>query len=528
MSDQPGILRRLFKGPRKYIIALLLIAGGGYAYYDRQTKQVVGPVYKFTRVARGAVDMTVSASGTLKALVTVEVGAQVSGQISKLFVDFNSRVKAGQTIARIDPRPFEAKVKEARADLAVSKATVAMHQARLQSMIADIAAASATLRRTKRTFERKEKLVARRFVSQADLDTARAEYEQARARHQSAKAKEAEQRAQLKVVRAQVELRRARLQQRELDLDHTIIRSPVDGIVISRDVDLGQTVAASLQAPVLFKIAQDLRKMQVEVRVDEADIGQIKKGQVANFGVDSFPNRKFPGAVLQIRKDPKEESNVVTYTVIVSTINAAERLLPGMTANVTFYISRRKNVLKVANAALRYRPGGAKTAAASSATRGRPTREQIAKFRERARKRFQAMVKDLRLTNEQVEAIRELRGETRQRMRALFMSGKPRSQMRDAFRKLRRAGVKRMLKLLTPRQRKIYQAKYARTGRKRTRPAALYIAGPDGKPKRVRVLIGISDGTATEIVRGPLKVGARVITGVRRTAKSKRRLRFGF
>ena len=525
MAERPGFPRRLLKGPRKYLILVLLIGAAGYAYYDRQTETEAGPSYKTTKITRGAVDMTVSASGTLKALVTVEVGAQVSGQISKLLVDFNSRVKAGQVIARIDPRPFEARVKEARADLAVSRATVSMQEARLQSLTADIDAAKAAHDRTKIDLERKKSLLGRRFVSRSDYDKALADFEQARAAYTSSKAKEIEQHAQVKVAKAKVEQSAARLQQRLLDLEHTIIRSPVNGVVISRDVDVGQTVAASLQAPVLFKIAQDLRKMQVEVRVDEADIGQIRQGLSATFGVDSFPDRKFPGTVKQIRKDPKVESNVVTYTVIVSADNPAQRLLPGMTANVTFFVSRRKNVLRVANAALRFRPPGVKAASGPPARAGRPSPARIRAFRERQRKRFEAMAKDLKLTPEQIEQVRDMRGELRQKMRSLFRSGMDRKKMAPALRKLRREGTRRMLAMLTPRQRPIYLAKYGPQNR-RARRVTLYVLDA-GKPKAVTVVVGISDGSATEIVRGPLKAGAEVVTGIRRQGAKKRSLRFG-
>ena len=338
------------------ILALVVAAAaaGGHAVWgDSETD---GPVYRVAEVARGDIESVVSSSGSLRPVVTVQVGSQVSGKISELLADFNSPVTAGQVIGRIDPAGFEAKVRQSEADLQVAQANVSMQEASLLAMQSDVAAARSNLKDAEQDFDRKKQLLARRAVSQSVVDKGLAVKEQAAARLDGSLARLKMQEAQVEHARASVERSSAELRQRELDLDYTVIRSPVDGVVISRDVDVGQTVAASLQAPTLFTIAQDLSRMQVEVSVDEADIGRVAVGQDVVFTVDAFPRREYKGSVTQIRKAPTEISNVVTYTVIVGTRNPDLSLLPGMTANVSMVVGKRENVLTVQNSALRFRP----------------------------------------------------------------------------------------------------------------------------------------------------------------------------
>src|SRR5205814_199865 len=302
------------------------------------------------------------ATGNLNAVITVQVGSQVSGQIKELFVDFNSVVKKGQVVARIDPDIFEAKVNQAKADLASAKAAVLNQQAQIERSRADVdnaraahaearaqtAKAQVAVVDTKRDLDRKTELFARQLIAKSDLDSSQAASDSAVAQLESARAHDQALAsaiqsaiAQLRVAeamlasaRAQVEQKIAALKQSQLDLDHTTITAPVNGVVVSRQVDVGQTVAASLQAPVLFTIAEDLTKMQVEVSVDEADIGRVRLEDRATFTVDAFSGQTFTGSVTQIRKAAQVVQNVVTYTVVVAVENPGGRLLPGMTANV--------------------------------------------------------------------------------------------------------------------------------------------------------------------------------------------------
>ena len=282
------------------VLAVAVAAGGGGWWYFANDAATRALAWRTAKIEQGTIQSTVSASGSLKAVVTVEVGTQVSGQVSALHADYNTQVKKGQVIARIDPRTFEAKVKESEADLEISRGQLAAHVAAVRGMAADIVAARAAVVEAKLDLERKAKLLPGRTISKAVYDKAKSVYDQAEAKLVSAKAKVQQQRAQIQVARAQVRRNQALLTQRKIDLERTFIRSPVDGVVINRNVDVGQTVAASLQAPILFTIAKDLRQMQVEVSVDEADIGRIAVGQQSNFTVDSFQGRTFRGRVQQV------------------------------------------------------------------------------------------------------------------------------------------------------------------------------------------------------------------------------------
>ena len=383
------------------VVVAALVGAGLWTYLYAQSRGNA-PRYRIARVERGSLTAAVSATGNLNAVTTVQVGSQVSGQIKELHADFNTLVKRRQVIARIDPAIFQAKVSQARADVASAQAAVLNQQAQVQKARADVENARAALAEArantakarvavvdaKRDFDRKTTLFSRELIAMSDLDSAQAAHDSALALLDAARAKElsvaagiqsaaAQLRvveAQLQSARAQVDQKRAALVQAEADLDHTTIRAPVDGVVISRAVDVGQTVAASLQAPTLFTIAEDLTKMQVEVSVDEADIGRIRVDDRASFTVDSFPGQTFTGTVTQIRKAAQVVQNVVTYTVVVAVDNPGGRLLPGMTANVKMVVAEKARVLKVPNAALRFRPAGsdARPAAGRPATMATP------------------------------------------------------------------------------------------------------------------------------------------------------------
>ena len=359
------------------------IITGGYLY-----SQSVGSrsPFRTAPVTRGSLVAAVATTGTLNAVITVQVGSQVSGNIRELHADFNSQVKKGQVIARIDPDIFEAKVNQAKAQVDAARAQVLNQQAVVEKTRADLENARAALASARaqtakaqvavidgrRNLLRQRELRQKELVAQVDEDTAQVTHDSAIAQHEATKAQENAQaaavtsaEAQLKVVQAQLETataqvgqNQAALRQAQLDLEHTIIRAPVDGVVVSRNVDVGQTVAASLQAPTLFTIAQDLTQMQVDTSMDEADVGRIVLGQKATFTVDAFPSRVFKGEVVQIRKAPQIVQNVVTYDVVVSAENPDLKLLPGMTANVKVVTDQKADVLRVPNAALRFRPPG--------------------------------------------------------------------------------------------------------------------------------------------------------------------------
>ncbi len=306
------------------IVGLIVIASSLWLWLGRSP--VVS--YRFATLERGTIVSTISATGTVNAVTTVSVGSQVSGTIQKLYVDYNSRVRRGQIIAEIDPALFVAQVEQARGNW--------------QNAQAGLQKARVTLADTKRTLERNRQLLTQGIVAQSDFDAAQTAYEAAQ--------------AGIKSAEAGLTQTKGALLQAETNLKNSVIRSPVDGVVISRSIDVGQTVAASFQTPTLFSIAQDLTKMQIETSVDESDISQARLGQPVSFTVDAYPDRKFGGTVTQIRNAPITVQNVVTYVVVVQVDNRNLLLKPGMTANVSIETGRREGVLKLPSAALRFRP----------------------------------------------------------------------------------------------------------------------------------------------------------------------------
>jgi HlyD family secretion protein len=522
----------------KRLVSLVLVAGvlgvGIWAYFSAQAGGNA-PRFRTAAVERGPITAAISATGNLNAVTTVQVGSQVSGQIKELLVDFNSLVKKGQVIARIDPQIFEAQVNQAKAEVETARAAVlnqtanvekaradvenaraALAQARAQTAKSDVARADA-----RRALERSAELHRRELIAQADRDTAQANYESAVAQSDSSRASEQalaagikSSEAQLRVAeaalqsaRAQVAQKHAALTQAQTNLNYTTIRAPVTGVVVSRAVDVGQTVAASLQAPTLFTIAQDLTKMQVETSVDEADIGRVKLEDRATFTVDAFPGQMFKGLVTQIRKAPVVNQNVVTYTVVISVDNPGERLLPGMTANVKLVYDHKPDVLKVPNAALRFRPPGEAAPAigagdAAALGAGRPSPEEM---RER-------LVKTLALTEEQQQKLDPILRSVREQMAALGET--PEHQRQRELRRILGEMRIRVREILTPDQ----QLKFDATagGRAQARagtPGRVFVVGENGKPKAVSLTLGLSDGSSTEVVRGELEEGQEVIVG---------------
>jgi len=312
---------------RTWIIVLLLV-GVTAAVVRYRSSGDQDLQYEIAKVDRGRIVARVTATGTLSALVTVQVGTQVSGRIQRIYVDFNSPVTQGQLIAKIDPALFEASVAQAQANVAAADGTLAKDRA--QAVNADL------------QLKRENELAERKLVAPADRDTAVATANAAR--------------AQVEADKGALEQAKAALHQSQVNLDYTNIVSPTNGVVIARNVDVGQTVAASLQAPVLFLIAEDLAKMQVDTSVAEADIGKLSPGMTATFTVDAYLGERFTGTVRQIRKNPQTVQNVVTYDAVIDVKNPDLKLLPGMTANATFVYAEKDDVMRASNVALRFRP----------------------------------------------------------------------------------------------------------------------------------------------------------------------------
>ncbi len=334
---------------RKNLVWLLVlacgIAGGLYYWHYRTTHAAPAVEYKTAPAEMRRIVGKVTASGTLQAVTTVQVGSQVSGRVQKLYVDFNSPVKKGELIAKIDPQLIEAAVAQSRANFLSAQASLTQAKARLTD--------------AKRVFDRTSALHAQGLAAQQDVDTAETNLTLAK--------------AGIDVANASLQQARASLNQTQVNLSYTSIFSPIDGTVISRNVDVGQTVAASLQAPVLFTIAGDLSKMQVDTNVSEGDVGRLEAGQQARFTVDAFPGRTFRGTIAQIRNAAQTLQNVVTYDAVIAVDNTDLKLRPGMTANVTIIYDQRDNALAVPNAALRFRmPGAASTARTKGAGGARP------------------------------------------------------------------------------------------------------------------------------------------------------------
>ena len=356
-----------------WIVGVLGVAllGSGAFWWWSQRSAADAVQYRSAKIERGSLLATVSASGAVNPVTQVSVGTQVSGQIKDLLVDFNSEVKAGQLIAVIDPETFQYRVRSAQADVDAARATVLTAQANSAASRAGVSRAQVDLMEAQRDLDRKQMLVEKQFITQSEADKARALVNTSTEALKSTQAQLGVTEAQIKSAQANVAQREAALAQARIDLERTRITSPVNGIVIKRAIEKGQTVAASLQSPELFVIAQNLQDMQVDASIDESDVGRIRTGQKATFTVDAFPGQTFEGEVRQVRKAAQNVANVVTYVAVVGFSNTGGRLLPGMTANVRVVIESRDNVLKIPNAALRVRIAGVEPAAAASAPGGR-------------------------------------------------------------------------------------------------------------------------------------------------------------
>ena len=481
---------------RKFVavgVVLLVFVAGGYYYLGTASKDEEH--YLTVDVTRGSVRRTVSSTGTLQAVITVQVGSQVSGRVKELSADFNSVVKKGQTLAVIDPANFEAQLERAKAQLATAQATVKSseanlinRQAELTSSQANVEASQITVEEAQRQLRRSQELSKEKVISEQELEIAQANADHTRARLSQAKAQVSQVEASIRSARAQQDLSaanvkqaRAELKMANVNLRYTNITSPIDGVVIERNVDIGQTVAASFQAPILFLIANDLSKMQVIAQIDEADIGAISEQADVDFTVDAFSRQSFSGKISEIRLSSKlpttsssgaaagtggGATNVVVYNVMIDVDNPQLKLRPAMTANVTFTVARFEDTLKIANAALRYQPANQDP--------------------------------------EEIEKMLPPLSASASTDRPLDSSGAAGTQ----------AGLGAIIRTSTIEQYGIQagpKIHFPAAERSRSRRGILWVL-KDDKPEPRRVRLGISDGRETVILEGNLEEGEQVIT----------------
>jgi HlyD family secretion protein len=487
-----------------------------------------GPRLRLAEAERGAVTAVVAATGTVNPVVSVQVGSQLSGQIRELNADFNTRVTAGQQVAKLDTRTIEARQAAAVADVQAATAAVLVARAQAEKAVTDLASARAQLlaararadaadaqaRDAEAELRRAADLRARGVNAERDLSRAQFAAERLRADLASARASVAQQEAVIAGTEAAVRTaaaqvtaaeaaegqKAAMLRQVEVDLANATIRAPIDGIVVSRNVDVGQTVTASLQAPIIFQIAANLDEMEVWATVDESDIGRIRPGQEVQFTVAAHPGVNLRGAVKDIRLSPTTVQNVVTYTVVVTARNVGGRMLPGMTATLRIVTDQRQNAIRVPNAALRWRPAGAGGEGAPAVPGGGPIEQALRELTD--------------LTPSQREEILAAGAEMRERIAALPQDAEARRQQSQAA---RQRMIARFNAALTPEQRARLAELRGGAGRGGA-PGTVWVAEEEGAaPRPVTVRTGLTDGSVTEIVSG-LEEGMRVVVGTERAA----------
>lgn len=500
----PRPAKRRLRLPKAGWIALALVVVAALAFAGWQVTRPKAPKdpYRTAAVETGAITKAVSASGTLEALVTVDVGSQISGQIINVMADFNDVVKRGQVLAILDPQTYQSRVAQGQADVAAGEAALRQAQAQMESAQAD--------------YNRKKAMVDQGIYAPTVLDTTQAAFRSAR--------------AAVEAARARIDQSKATLNSQRVDLGRTSIVAPIDGVIVDRQIEPGQTVAASLQAPVLFRIAQDLSKVEVKISVDEADIGQIKEGQAVKFTVDAFPDDNFTGVVTQVRKQPVTEQNVVAYVVMAQADNPRGTLLPGMTANADIVIEQREAVMKVPAAALRWTPpseNGAVVRVSGPPGMGGPPGGGQRQQGGRGTAGGQRIIQQLDLDAAQQKTWATIQADLRQKSAAAMASaGGDRGAMRETMRKNMNEAFAKLEPSLKPAQKEKLTALRATMGQGGRGTAGGFSGGVvyalrEGKPVPIPVRIGATDGSFTEIRSRDLKAGDQVITGGGPKAKAR-------
>ena len=465
----------------KYLWLFLTFAGalGGFGAWRILTVKADKPTYLFAPIDRGDIIMQVAANGTLQAVTTVQVGTQVSGTIQDLYVDFNSEVKKGQLLARLNPDLFQAAVDQAAANVRAAEATLNDDKASIASMKANIEKSRVDLIDKQRKFKRTKELFDQGLVTQDDQDSAQAALDAASATLKAAQAQLESAQARLIADESRLGQSKANLDNAKINLDHTIITSPISGTIISRNVDRGQTVAASFSSPTLFTIGEDLTKMQVNTNIDEADVGRIKNGMEATFSVDAYPGETFEGEISQVRLAATTVQNVVTYNAIIDVPNLQLKLKPGMTANVKILIEKVENVLKFPNSAMRFRPS-------------LPDAEMLAAYQRSGEEKYYKFVK-------------AMSGGSGNSASGAGAAGGGAGGMAMGMRQGSGSGGSGQARPT---------ASSAVRSNNRGRRIPLWIIGEDKLIRPVIVKLGLTDGVLTEIVDGKLKEGDKVIVGL--------------
>ncbi len=542
---------------RRLFIVLAVLGGGALAAWhflgNQPSRAANEPAWRTAVVERGAIIAAVNATGTINPTATAIVGSQVSGQVLEILADYNSAVKANDVLARLNVEQTRAKLDAARADLAQSRAQNAIQRSQVDRVKADILRLTATradsvaniqkadaqLADARRTLERQSTLNVQQIASEVALQQARlmmqtsaAARDQALAQLRGVDAQEQAMAADLRVAEAQivsgeaqVAQREAMVRQIEVDIRNAEIRSPVDGVVIQRNIELGQTVAASLQAPTLFLVAQDLSRIEIYANIDEADVGRVRDGQPVSFSVTAFPSRDFNGRVKTVRLGSQTVQNVVIYTAVIEVENSDFALKPGMTATLRIFTERRENVLRVSNAALRWRPPGEQpTVAASAQPAAPPNPFSLAPAggppgqpggQNAQRQMLERLAVELKLDEEQ---RRQLDGFAREARQALAGQGPAETPEARRARGRQVAGAigDKLRTVLRPDQLPLLEAWTAERAAARAGaasvPGRIYVIDAEGRPALAQVRLGATDGTSTEIVSGAQE-GQRAIIG---------------
>ena len=501
-------------------VAVLALVGAGIWYWQGRRASASEGAFRTAAVERGNIRVAISSTGTLSATSTVTVGSQISGQVTEILVDFNDPVKQGQVLARIDPKTYETQIEQGGAQIASARASLAQAQAtRLNAQL---------------DYQRKAELVQRQLVARSDVDLARAALDQANAQVASAQALIRHQTASTETTR--------------VNLERTVIRSPVDGVVLTRKIEPGQTVAASLSAPELFTIAEDLGKMKIELAVDESDIGQVKAGQSVSFTADAFPDRQFKGTVEQVRLAATTTNNVVTYPVVVTVDNTDGTLLPGLTVNAEIEVSKRANVLKLGNAALRFKPSDGSPLAdlqpagpgqqSQSGNRGAGSANMAGDLQDLAgtlglnaaqKATFDAALEQMQ--QRQAERLQQAQGTQSQQGGSRLFGGGPRfggqggapdASMQAQMRARMRDRFNQQFAAFTATLDDTQESKWnaAMEAQLNAKRVTLYKLA-NGKPEAVMVRLGASDGSSTEVSGPGIAEGDQVITGERSATEAK-------